>query len=83
MEVLLLAVMAASNILCFMIGAKVGQAVTKGKDVEMPSVNPMKAIREHKARTEAEQKQDRYETILHNIDNYDGTSNGQREVPRG
>ena len=81
MEVLLLAVFAASNILCFIVGAKVGQTVSKGERIEMPS--PTKAIREHKVRTEEEKKQDRFETILHNIDNYDGTSNGQREVPRG
>ena len=81
MEVLLLAVTAASNILCFVIGAIVGQKTARGHDVELPSVT--KAYREHKTRKEADEKQSRYETILHNIDNYDGTSNGQREVPRG
>ena len=79
MEVLLLAVMAVSNILCFMIGAKVGQAVAKGEKVELP--NPMQKA--HTAKQEAEYKQSQYETILHNVDSYDGTSNGQKDVPRG
>lgn len=83
MEVLLLAVMGITNILCFMIGAKVGQKVSKGEPVELPSVNPLKAYREHEARKEADREQDRYNTILRNIEGYDGTSTGQREVPRG
>lgn len=82
MEVLLLAVLAASNILCFTVGARVGQTVAKGERVELPTVNPMKAFREHQNRTEAEREQDRIDTILRNIETYDGTSNGQKDVPR-
>ena len=81
MEVLLIAVVAASNILCFAIGAKVGQKVIKGESIEMP--DPMKAVREHQARTEAKKEQSKIDAIMHNIDNYDGTANGQKEVPRG
>jgi len=80
MEVLLLAVMAASNILCFVVGAKVGQKVVKGDPVELP--NPAKAVREHKKRIAQEEEQNRINTILENIDRYDGTSIGQKEVPQ-
>ena len=80
MEVLLLAVMAASNILCFLIGAKVGQKVVKGEEVQLPTINPMQAIREHQERKEAQREKDKMDTILRNIDNYDGTPNGQEEV---
>ena len=83
MEVLLLAVMGITNILCFVIGARVGQKVTKGEPVELPTVNPMKAVREHQAKREAEREQDRINTILQNIEGYDGTPAGQRDVPRG
>ena len=83
MEVLTLAVFAIANIFCFVIGAKVGQAVSKGEKVEMPSINPMEAIREHQAKKEAERKQDRMDVVMSNIDAYDGTSNGQRDVPKG
>lgn len=82
MEVLLLIVMGAVNILCFMIGAKVGQTVAKGEKVEMPSVNPLKAFREHEAKKEAQKEQDRVEAILRNIESYDGTERGQEDVPR-
>ena len=78
--VLLLAVMGAVNLLCFVIGAKVGQTVTKGEDIELPSVNPLEAVREHNVKKKAEIEQDRIETILRNIETYDGTSNGQKDV---
>ena len=84
MEVLLMAVLmavlAASNILCFAIGAKVGQRVAKDEPVELPTINPMQAYREKEARKEAQRKQDELDTILQNVDNYDGTPNGQVDV---
>jgi hypothetical protein len=83
MEVLLLLVMALSNIVCFMTGARVGQKVQKGEEVKLPTVNPMEIYREQKAKEEATFKQSQYETIMRNIDNYDGTSYGQEDVPRG
>jgi hypothetical protein len=83
MEVLLLAVMAASNIVCFIIGAKVGQAVSKGEKIETPSIDPLKAYREREAKREAQKEQNKLDAIMQNIEAYDGTSNGQRDVPRG
>lgn len=83
MEALLLAVMAASNIACFIIGAKVGQKVTRGETIETPTVNPLKAVREHKSRQKAEMEQDRLATIMRNIEGYDGTGRGQEDVPKG
>ena len=76
----LLAIASLTNIACFVIGAKVGQTVSKGETIETPAVNPMKAYREHQAQKEEERNRSRYDTILRNIDIYDGTSNGQEEV---
>lgn len=81
MEVVLMAVMAAANIICFLIGAKVGQAVSKGEKVEMPSVNPLKTVREREEKKQAEMEQNRIDTILRNIEAYDGTGHGQEDVP--
>lgn len=83
MEVLLLMVMCAGNILCFMIGARVGQKAVKGEEIKLPTVNPMEAVKEHRAKKAQEAEQERVETILRNIESYDGTGNGQKEVPRG
>lgn len=83
MEVLLIiAAVAASNIVCFMVGAKVGQAVSKGEEVKLPTVNPLEAVREHNAKKEAKYQQSKIDTILSNIESYDGTGNGQKDIPR-
>lgn len=85
MEVLFMAVLvlfSLSNILCFLIGAKVGQKVTKGEEVQIPTVNPMEVYREHRENKEAERRQRELDTIMRNIDNYDGTPQGQEDVPR-
>ena len=81
MEVLLLGIMCLSNILCFMIGAKVGQAVSKGERVELPNIDPMKAARERQDRREAEKKQEHIDAIMQNIDRYNGTAEGQMDIP--
>jgi hypothetical protein len=80
MDIVVLVVFAVSNIACFVIGAKVGQKVVKGERIDLPS--PTKAIREHKEQKKADAKRDRMETIVQNIDMYDGTSAGQKDVGR-
>lgn len=78
--VLLLAIASLSNIACFVIGAKVGQKVSKGESIEVPTVNPLKAYREHMEQKEAEIEKNKFDTILRNIDNYNGTGYGQEDV---
>lgn len=70
------------NAVCFFIGARIGQKVSKGETIEAPTLNPMKAIREREERKEADKESERLEIILQNIENYDGSPNGQRDVPR-
>lgn len=82
MELLLMAILSLSNIACFLIGAKVGQKVVKGEPVELPTINPMEAYRNHQERKEAERVQEKVEAIMRNIDSYDGTAYGQEDVPR-
>lgn len=67
---------------CFVMGAKVGQAVKKDEPIETPTINPIKVIKEHRAYKEAEMEQSRIETIMQNIENYDGTSHKQEDVPK-
>ena len=82
MEALSYAIIGALNIVCFMLGAKVGQTVAKGEKVEMPTINPLKIVREHNDRKQAEMEQDKFDTILRNIECYDGTGKGQEDVGR-
>lgn len=71
---------AAMCIVCFLVGAKVGQTVSKGEDIKLPTMNPIEAYREHEQRKEARAEQDRMETIMRNIETYDGTGEGQQDV---
>ena len=81
MESLTIAVVCIGFIACFIIGAKVGQQASKGEPIETPTINPLQLYREHQNRQEAEREQDRIETIMRNIEGYDGTSMGQIDVP--
>lgn len=73
------------NLICMIIGMKVGLALNKGESFSFP--NPIKEYADHQtkkqARKEAEAERDKIETILRNIENYDGTGFGQMDVPRG
>ena len=80
---LTIAVVGTLNIVCFFIGAKVGQTVANGKEIQTPTVkSPLEAIREHQENKEARKEQERLDTILRNVENYDGTANHQEDVPR-
>lgn len=80
--ILIILVSGTLNAVCFFIGARIGQKVSKGETIEAPTLNPMKAIREREERKEADKESERLEIILQNIENYDGSPNGQRDVPR-
>ena len=83
MEIAIIAAVGLLCIICFVTGARVGQRVAKGEEVKAPTVNPIKAFKEHEAKKEAEMEQHRMDIILRNIENYDGTGNKQEDVPRG
>lgn len=80
MEIVLL-ISSISNILCFLIGAKIGQKTIKGEDIE---INPIKAIKEDieeaKINKEIELQNEEFKKELENIDNYDGTSVNQKKL---
>lgn len=82
MEVLTISIIVVSNIVCMVIGARIGQKVAKGETIEMPTINPIEKIHEVKEKHEAREEQKRIDIIMSNIDRYDGTSMGQRDVPR-
>lgn len=80
MEILLVLVVGALNVVCFLLGAKVGMSVVKGEPIELPSINPLKAYREREDKKEAEREQEKLDTILQNIEAYDGTGANQKDV---
>ena len=82
MEILLLLVAGLTNIACFAIGAKVGQQAAKGEPVKISIPDPLQKIRETASRREADREKTKLEAILGNLERYDGTPEGQEEVPQ-
>ena len=79
--VLYMLLISITNIACVIIGANLRQKVDKGEEVKLPLVNPIEAVRARQERKEAEIEKSRFDAILRNIDAYDGTANGQEDVP--
>lgn len=80
--IMMIAVVGTLNAVCFFIGAKVGQKVSKGETLEAPNLNPMDYLHEQKEKRQASKEHNKYQTILDNLERYDGTGYGQKEVPR-
>jgi hypothetical protein len=79
--ILLILVIGLINALCFFIGAKIGQKVVRGETIETPLKSPLEVVREAKSNFEYRKEQERLQTIADNIDNYDGTGIGQKDIP--
>ena len=80
MEALTIAIIGLLNIVCFVVGAKVGQTVAKGEKITIPKIDPLQTIKENRARKEAEAEQSKRDAILRNVERYDGTAQGQEDV---
>lgn len=65
------------NIVCFLIGAIVGQRVLERKPV---IINPIKEIKQIKEEREVSIEEQRFQDIADNIDSYNGTSLGQKKI---
>lgn len=77
-QIVLIGIVVLSNILCFVIGAKVGQKVVNGEPIVIPSVT--KAVNNFTSEREHKEEMEKLNTMLENINNYDGTGLGQKDV---
>lgn len=74
----------AMCVICFIVGAKVGQTVSNGEEIKTPTIiSPIEAARNREEKKLAQMEQNRIDTIMRNIERYDGTTKGQEDVPRG
>ena len=78
--IILVLLMGGMNLLAFLIGARTAQKADKGEEIKLPSINPMEAYKEHREKAEANKEQERLNTMLDNINNYDGTGLGQKDI---
>lgn len=69
------------NVASFMLGAMVGQKAQKGDPIKFEVKSPTKVYEEHKEQVEQKKEQERLQIISENIDNYDGTGLGQKDIP--
>lgn len=79
MNILLVATVAISNIICFIIGAKIVQRALQGKEVAIVP-NPIRKIKEHMEEKKNNKEREDLEIMMHNIDVYDGTAIGQKDI---
>ena len=68
-------------ILSYTLGLKNGQKLKNNEEIKMPEINPIKIVRNEIETFEQKKKQDIYDTMMSNIDNYDGTGLGQKDIP--
>lgn len=84
MELVLIVIVALSvfhtvgHIFCLIIGVNIGQKIVQGKEVSIP--NPVTALKEYQEEREQKEKEDKVRTMLENIDIYDGTELGQKDI---
>lgn len=64
----------ASNVFCFYLGMRVAQSKATGeKIIQIPKIVTPKV--------KEQREKENYEVILENIENYDGTPEGQKDLP--
>ena len=68
-------------ILAYTLGHKNGQKLKNNEEIKIPEINPVKIVRNEIETFEQKKKQDAYDTMMANIDNYDGTGLGQKDIP--
>ena len=75
-------VVVINNTISLVVGAKIGQSAIQGKEIKLP--NPITRVKEtideFRDEREQEEEQERIKTMLENIDAYDGTGLGQKDI---
>lgn len=68
-------------LLAYTLGLRNGQKVSNNEEIKIPELNPVTVINKEIEKNEDRKKQEAYEIMMSNIDNYDGTGLGQKEIP--
>ena len=75
-------VVVISNTISLVVGAKIGQSAIQGKEITLPNpiVSIKETIDEFRDEREQEEEQERVKIMLENIDAYNGTGLGQKDI---
>lgn len=60
------------NVLCFFIGARVGQKVVNKEEIKLPNINPIAAVKQYEKNKKIEEADKKYKEDLEAINNYNG-----------
>ena len=83
MKTIDLIIICGFNLFSFVMGAKIGQMIVKGKEIKVNPVNIIKdEIKENKMNKEESLRKRKFNTMWDNIEKYDGTGLGQKQIPR-
>jgi hypothetical protein len=77
--IILVVLMGFMNLLAFLIGAKTGQKVQKGEEIQLPTISPIKLYDEFKEKKEIDREREIAKTNWDNVNNYRGDSLGQKD----
>ena len=81
MDILLCTVFGVFILLSFVIGVRIGQKVNNNEPIEL---NPVKVYKDYKEEEESKRQlkfsEEVMNTMLENIDNYNGTAEGQKDI---
>lgn len=72
---ILIGIISILNLVCFYIGAVIGQKVTNKE-----KLTPTELIQNHSSQKEYKTQNEKYKIIESNIDSYDGTSKNQKKL---
>ena len=68
-------------IAAYTLGLRNGQKLIKKEEITVPNINPIKIVEQIKETKENKKEQVAYDIMMSNIDNYDGSSLGPRDIP--
>lgn len=81
--ILLFVTMAVLNVMCVLVGVRIGQKVERHELIELPKIpNPVEVVSGIREERIGRAEREKLEAVMSNIDAYDGTSLGQRDIPR-
>lgn len=70
----------------FIKGIEIGVKLRKDESIEIPNLNPIthikEKIEEKEFREQQNEEQEKIEIMLENIERYDGTEIGQKDIPK-
>lgn len=81
MELILICILFGTfMLLAYTLGLKNGYKLSNKEEITIPNINPITIVKEYQEDKKAKKEVQEFNTILENIEAYDGTGFGQKDV---